>query len=589
MADETTAGALPGPAGTAGGGNAFAAFSGLRGVTGRQLGLIIGAAALLAAIAAGIMWAERSTYQSLYSGLEDADAAAVVESLKVAGVPYQVDRLSGDIRVPAEQVHEARFTLAAEGLPRGSGSGFEFLRSPDRFGASQFNEQARYRHALEQELARSITSISAVRGARVHLAIPTRTAFARERKPPTASVVLQLQRGRSLDTSETAAITHLVATSIPGMTVGRVSVIDQLGRLLSGGQGKTGLALKMDQLEFAQRLEERYVQRVEQILTPIVGLGRVRAQAVADIDFSVVERTEEVYAPDRAALRSEQYAGPGEAEPIASGVPGALTNAQPNDANDGEADPAPDADINQPAADAAAAEGDTGAKEAPARWTRNFELDKSVSRTQLPVGRLRRLSVAVVIDDRAAPPATGEAAEGEAADQPPSFKPEDIERLTALVRDAVGFDAERGDTVQVVNSAFLLEEMDATPWYEQSWLLGLGRLLMISLVTILALFVVVKPLLRELLKYYEARRTGQTQALAMSGGGQMAGGGYYLDGGLDESGLPMLTGEDGAMRLPGALAAQAGTPGGAIRAARQLATEDPRRSAHVLKRWLTEE
>lgn len=545
----------------------------LRNYRGRQLGLIAGAAAILAIVAAGLIWADRSTYHALYSSLDDADAAAVVESLKAAGVPYQIDKLSGMIRVPAESVHEARFTLAAQGLPRGAGAGFDFLRNPDRFGSSQFNEQARYRHALEQELARSISSIGTVRSARVHLAIPARSAFARERRAPSASVVLQLQAGRILDDSETSAITHLVASSIPGLAVGRISVIDQLGRLMSGGQGKAGMSLQLNQLEYARRLEEGYVQRVEQILSPIVGPGRVRAQAVADVDFSVVDRTEETYGKGRTVLRSEQYSGPSAVDAVASGVPGALSNDVPADKNQGDQNANAGGDANEVTGE----DDPTIKKVAPSRWTRNFEVDKEVSRTQVPIGRIRRLSVAVVIDDSSA------AIVGENADAT-TFSPEEIERLTGLVRDAVGFNAERGDSVKIVNSKFLQAELDALQWYEQPWLLGIGKLLMITIIAIIVIFVIIRPLLRELLKHFAARRVSGETGLALAGGGAGVGGQFMVEGG----GRDLLESAGSAMRLSNALPAHVAMLG-PIRAARTLAMEDPRRSAHVLRRWLNED
>ncbi|MBT6274013.1 MAG: flagellar M-ring protein FliF, partial [Chromatiales bacterium] len=293
---------------------------------GPQLGVIAAIAVALALVVVGILWLDRETYRVVYQGLADRDAAAVVSALEAASIPVRIDNATGNIEVPATRVHEARFKLAGQGLPRGGGFGFEFLQDNGTIGSSQFMDTARYRHALENELARSIASIGIVQSARVHLAMQAKSAFVRDQAPPTASVVLKLHPGRTLDGGQVAAITHMVATGVPGMLADRISIVDQLGRLLSKRNESPASGLNMEQLEYARRLESDYVQRVEQILAPLVGVDGLRAEASADVDFAVIERTEERFDSDNPAVRSEQVVRTDTPLPDpAEGVPGALT------------------------------------------------------------------------------------------------------------------------------------------------------------------------------------------------------------------------------------------------------------------------
>lgn len=540
---------------------------------GRQVLLIVAVAVALSLLAFGMLWMDRSTYRVVYHGLSDRDAAAVVESLRGATIPVRIDEASGLVRVPGDRLHEARFKLAAEGLPRGGGLGFDFLQEQSQLGSSQFIETARYRHALETELARSIASLGSVENARVHLAMPPKSAFVREQDPPSASVIVQLYPGRALDQGQVNAIAHLVATSVPGMAPGRVSVIDQLGTLLSREPGDQGMAMSLDQLEYTRRVEERYVRRIEEILSPIVGAGRVRAQAAVDIDFTVVERTEELFDHNTRAIRSEQvYAEAKPAEPPdAEGVPGALTNQVPEAPIDGQ-DGAQIAQANgeQPAD----ADGD-GIPDnlQPMRWTRNYELDKAVSRTRVPTGRVSRLSVAVVLDDRVEVTAEG-------VTQRVPFEAAELERLTELVRDAVGFNPDRGDSVRVINSTFQGALLPPQPqWWEQPWLLGLGKLLLAAIVVIAVLAMVVRPLMRALVTHLAARprpaaRSGQhlPGGEGAAGDGEAAVLGPYAEGDEEPVGLPQIDARQDYQAH--------------VRIAQSVAASDPRRAAHVLKQWL---
>ncbi|MDQ2694472.1 MAG: flagellar M-ring protein FliF, partial [Pseudomonadota bacterium] len=256
-------------------------------------GVLVGVAAAVAVAVALALWSSAAGYAVLYRGLPEADAGQIMEALQQHDIPFRVDNQTGVVEVPAGRVYETRLKLAAQGLPRGAVAGFEQLDRENGFGTSQFMEAVRHQRALEGELARSIMSIGAVREARVHLALPRESVFVRERQPPGASVLVQLHPGRALDPGQVAAIVHLVASSVPRLTADRVSVVDQTGSLLTRPGSDLTLAMSLDQLELTRRLEERYVRRIEDILTPLLGAGRVRAQVALDMDFTAVEQTAE--------------------------------------------------------------------------------------------------------------------------------------------------------------------------------------------------------------------------------------------------------------------------------------------------------
>lgn len=430
-----------------------------------QLGALAGAIALLAIAS---LWFQGPDYKVLFSNLQDKDGGAIISSLAQMNVPYQLADNGSAILVPADKVHETRLQLAQQGLPRSGEAGFE-LMDQTRFGASQFTEQVNFQRALEGELASSIQALNAVQHARVHLALPRETLFVRDRQPPSASVLLTLYPGRMLSESQVAAISWLVSSSVPNLTADNVSVVDQNGRLLTApaGSGNADSARR----DLVTEIETRTVQRILTLLNPIVGSGNVRAQVSADVDFSQREQTSEVYRPNQlpgqAAVRSQQTsASIQNGMQPAEGVPGALTNQPPPD---------PIAPINQPQLgadgqplDPAALEGAVpapGAAEpaegvaAPAAVlgagtqlgpqgnarndaTINYEVDRTISHVKDAVGQLRRLSVAVVVNYRDV--------DGEAQPLPE----EEIQKIDALVKQAMGFVPERGDSVSVVNSLF---------------------------------------------------------------------------------------------------------------------------------------
>src|SRR6478609_2748910 len=369
----------------------------------KPLLLLIG---LAGAIAAGVgiaLWSHGPNYSLLFGNLADADAARVTQSLDQSGIPYKVE--NGAVLVPAENVTDARMKLAAKGLP--GSSGFSLMEKDPGFGVSQFMENARYQHALETELARTIEGLRAVEGARVHLAVPQQSAFVRDRRPVSASVFLQLRGGHRLEREQVESIINLVASSIPELTSDQVTLVDSQGRLLSSPEKNSEFAVREEQLEIARRMEEDYSQRIESLLTPLLGAGRVRAQVVAQIEMASTEEAREQYRPESQVVRSEQTSeqtnrsGTG-----AQGVPGSLTNQPPEG---GKVLPpgATAAATAAPAAATASAAPDNATRQA----TRNYEIDRTVAYTRQPAGRLTRLSVAVLIDNLRSTDAEGKVTE----------------------------------------------------------------------------------------------------------------------------------------------------------------------------------
>ncbi|MEZ5454662.1 MAG: flagellar basal-body MS-ring/collar protein FliF [Lysobacteraceae bacterium] len=469
----------------------------------RQAGALL---ALAAAIAAGIalfFWSLSPGKVPLFSGLADRDAAEVVEALRAAQIDYEVDPASGEIRVPEARVREARMKLATLGLPQGSRAGVESMSENPGFGTSQFVETARYQHALETEIARTIGELRPVREARVHLALPKPSAFTRQRQPASASVMLQLYAGRAMERAQVDAIVHLVASSIPDLAPERVTVIDQTGRLLSQNDPDDPNVLSAMQFEQRRRIERSLIERIQSLLEPMAGAGRVSAQVSVDMDFSVIEEARESFVPDPEKLRSEQVAESTTSTPQAEGVPGAVANTPPG------------------AAEAAA----TGPQTASRSSTRNFELDRTLSHSRNNTGRVTRVTAAVLIDhilsatastatavtDPAADPAADPDADP-AADAAPAttasapaaqpLTPEQLAQVEELVKQAIGFNAERGDAVTVMNSPFVREVDDFVaeeiPLWQQPWVLDIGRMVLGAGIVLLLIFAVVRPALRSI-------------------------------------------------------------------------------------------
>ena len=461
----------------------------------KKIGLMLAAAAIIALIAGTWMWSQTPDYRVLYTNISDQDGGVIIGTLQQMNIPYKFSEGGGAILIPSNQVHEVRLHLASQGLPKGGLVGFELMEN-QKFGSSQFLEQVNYQRALEGELSRSIQSLSAVQGARVHLAIAKPTVFTRERQQPTVSVLLNMYPGRVLSTEQVSAIIHLVSSSIPSLPVNNVTVVDQHGNLLSAQKNnapETGL--DASQLKYVQDLEQNFARRIEAILTPITGPTNVHAQVTADIDFSRVERAEEIYKPnknatDNAAIRSQQKTESVSISQPDGGVPGALSNRPPAPAQ---------APVDVAEENAEAATSQTLPTDTRTESTTNYEVDKTISHTRQSVGRINRLSAAVVINYRGR---MNE--EGNLVNEP--LPADEIEKITGLVKQTIGFDAARGDTLTVTNSQFNLREeevLEEIPfWKEPDMILlakEIGKQLLIAAIVLYFLQKILRPFLKTLL------------------------------------------------------------------------------------------
>lgn len=509
----------------------------------RQLLILIGIAASVALGVAAVLWSQGPDYRSLYTGLAPERAAAVVDALNAANIPYKVQDSTGSIMVPAQQLHDARLKLAGEGVMR-DGSGMAMLDQQQGFGVSEFMQSKKYHYALEQELARTIESIQQVRKARVHLAIPKQSVFVRDRKPPTASIMLDVYPGSRIQKGSVDAIVNLVATSVTGMQPEDVTVVDQLGNQLSEKESQDQLSVSTRQLDYQRRIEAGYEERVAGLIRPFAGSGRVQVQVAADVDFSTVQESRESWNPDRQVVRSEQIneRGPLDGDPAnAAGVPGALSNQPPMAGTKG----ADNGDVN-------------GTRSV----VRNYEIERVLNHTVSSSGMIRRLSVAVVVDNKRI---TNE--EGQVISQPLSEA--EIGQLTSLVKDAVGFDGERGDRVTVMSADFRmetaeLEEVSAPGFWEQPWFASLIKQILAGLAVLIIVFTVIRPALRNLMQ------ANQPPPALPRG---------------EEDGL---SGE--VMQRPVAALAGPGAPAfeQKMNDVRAAAEQDPRRVAQVVKRWVAE-
>lgn len=456
----------------------------------RPLLLLIGLAAAVAAGVGVTLWSQGPTFSVLYGTLNDEDAAAVTRALSGAGIEYRLDSGTGGLSVPAERLNDARFLLAEQGVTQSGG--FAGLAKDGGFGLSSFMEGARYQHALETELAKTISSLQQVAAARVHIASGRNSGFIRDRAPARASVFLQLKAGRSLTNEQVTSIVNLVGTSVPDIDPAQVTVVDQQGRLLSSPQGRGDLAMRDQQIETARQTEETYARRIEALIEPLVGTGRVRAEVSAQFDMTSSEEARESFNPAGAVVRSEQVSEDRNASPAASGVPGAAAN-QPVAATPAAAATSAVAatDTTTPARGSSAAT--AVVSPTSVQSTRNYEIDRTVAYVRQPGGRLKRLSVAVLVDN-----VQVQGRDGKFTDAP--LTREQIDRITGLVKDAVGFDANRGDSVNVVNSAWRGDprlptgEMTSVPIWEQAWFMDAIKAMVGLAVLMVLIFTVIRPL-----------------------------------------------------------------------------------------------
>jgi len=532
---------------------------------GQVMRLAVGVALFVVIAIVGLMMGRQAEWSVLYANLSDKDGGAIIAQLSQLNIPYKHAEGGHAILVPADKVHDTRLRLASQGLPKGSVAGFELMEA-NRFGVTQFQERVSFQRGLEGELTRSIQALSSVQSARVHLAMPNQNGFFREQQKPTASVLLSLNAGRSLDRSQIAGIVHLVASSVPEMKPEAVSVLDDTGKLLSQStNGPDGVAGGADaqQLQYVQQLETLYRQRILDILEPVVGRQNVKAQVTADVDFSQTEQTSETHkpnqTPDSGSIRSQQLlesSNPGPAGP--AGVPGAASN-QP---------PGPNAaPINAPAQALAPGAPGAAAAATPPSTRResiiNYEVDKTVRVVRAGSGVVKRLSAAVVVNHRTETDAKGKTTTVPLTDQ-------QIERMTALVRETIGFSQERGDSVNLMNAPFAQEKiaLPEVPLWKQPEVQELARSfawpLGTLLLAVLVLFGVIRPALQSLSK--PAQRRPQLDAM--------------LSEEPDRPQLAAPAREEAAGPTPGEMA---------LEDARKLTRDNPAAVAGIVKGWINGE
>ncbi|AIF49200.1 flagellar basal-body MS-ring/collar protein FliF [Dyella japonica] len=536
----------------------------------RQLLLLVGVAAAVALGVAVVLWSRGPNYGLLYAGLEQKDAAAVTQALQASNTPYTLGADGSSIMVPASDLAAIRLKLASQGLPQGSVATAAAPGGDSPFGMSDLAERTRYQQMLETDLGNTIAGLQSVRAARVHLALPKPSAFIRDNKEASASVLVTLYPGRQLDASQVAAIVHLVASSVPNLDPKQVSVVDQQGQLLTTTDPGSASAVGDSRLRLATRIENTYAQRIEELLTPLVGPGKVRAQVYADLDFSETEKATETFGHDHPALRSEQTNSEqhvGEAND--AGVPGALSNQPPNTV----AQPTAAKPNAGKGAKTAATAQSSGPSDTTSSATRNYELDRTISHVSDPAGRLARLTVAVVLDNKSV-------AGDKGAPKSVPFTPQELEHLTTLTRNAVGYNEARGDSVSVINQPFHQDpnanlEAPSQPFWERPGMLDLIKQAAGILVALLVAFGLLRPLLRGLSR---APIPGRELAVAGAGGPGAPTISVRVDD-KDDMDEPVRLGG-----VPPQLAYEQ-----RIGIARRMVSENPKQVAQVVKSWVGED
>ena len=554
----------------------------------RQLGFLIGLSASIALGLSVVFWSQSEDYVPLYMDLDMQSASEVIDVLERNNTPFRVDKRSGAIQVPSDQLQRLRMQLASEGLPSDKGNGFDMLADEPQLGISGFMEKARYDHALEQELAETISTIANVKTARVHLAVPKASGFIRKTGRPAASVLVNLYNGRDLSNRQLAGITHLVAASVPELLTKDVSVIDQQGRLLSDSDSDMGLGAGIEQLEMTRAVEQSYVDRILELLIPIAGPAGVKAQVNADLDFNTFESTSEIYSPEKS-IRSEQVEQErNESNKPNGGVPGTLSNQPPDNP-----------DIRQNPGQAPATR--TAQTSSNSKTVRNYEMDKTISHKRQAPGALTRLTVAVVLDHKKT-----FNAEGEAVKQP--YAQAEIDQITDLIREAVGFDTARGDRVTVTNSEFAVAEpieIVEPSILEAPWIWEIARTSVALIICVILVFFVIRPVMRSTVN----QGTKTTQALALSGGGDQDSAARHPVQQAqqiqksdvpqsDRSHLEKSESENTQKNTPDTLALNSPEPSilthqqqtplyrHQLDAARDLVEQQPETVAHVVKHWV---
>lgn len=519
----------------------------------RQLGLLIGLAASIALGVAIVLWMQTPNYTRLPGQLSGQTLNDVISVLDRNNIRYNVDPATGSVMVDSAKVNEAKLKLASENLSLSSGHGFEMIEKDQGFGTSSFLQKARYKRALEGELARTITSMRSIQTARVHLALPKDSAFIRNKREASASVFVNTVPGHSIEKNQIAAITNLVASSISSLKTSQVTIVDDKGKLLSNAESADMMGLTTSQLDYTRNIEKTLVSRIERMLNPIVGLGNVRAEVTAEVDFTQTESTQETFNPDLPAVRSEQSSEELSQGTSQGGIPGALTNQPPANAT------APQ-QVNQQTA----TNTQQGSNRTSRRSTKNYELDKTISHIRNRAGMVKRLSVAVVLNNKAS---SQKPKDGKEVKSLP-YTQQELQRITSLVRETVGFSNLRGDSVNVINVPFSKVEIEPLPEeaiYEQAWVWDVVKQVLGGLAVLFMIFGILKPVMRNLAIAPPIKKI-------ISESGEE----------LDEDQLS-LSGADEQKRL-----AKVASYEENLQLAQSLAAQEPKRVVQVVKNWMNE-
>ncbi|MCK4864707.1 MAG: flagellar M-ring protein FliF [Gammaproteobacteria bacterium] len=525
----------------------------------RQVGLLIGLAASIALAIAIVTWMQTPNYTRLPGQLSGQTLNDVITVLERSNIRYTVDTASGSILVDSAKVNEAKLKLASENLSLTSGHGFEMIEKDQGFGTSSFLQKARYKRALEGELARTITSMRSIQSARVHLALPKESAFIRNKQDASASVFISMVPGHTIEKNQIAAITNLVASSISSLKTSQVTIVDDKGKLLSNAESEDMMGLTTSQLDYTRNIEKTFVTRIERMLNPIVGIGNIRAQVTAEIDFTQTESTQEIFNPDLSAVRSEQSSEEQSQGSSLGGIPGALSNQPPAAAT------APQQATNQVGVTTK-----QGSNRTSRRSTKNYELDKTISHIRNRAGSIQRLSVAVVLDNKVAAILAvkeGEKEEGGVVKRVP-YTQQELARLTTLVRETVGFSVLRGDSVNVINVPFTkveFEPLPETPIYEEVWVWDIAKQVLGGLAVLFVIFGVLKPVMKNL-----AIAPPITEIISEDGE-ELDEDQLSLSGGEDKKNLERIASYEENLQL-----------------AQSLAAQEPKRVVQVVKNWMNE-
>ncbi|MES2663025.1 MAG: flagellar basal-body MS-ring/collar protein FliF [Pseudomonadota bacterium] len=538
----------------------------------RQIGIMIGLAASIAIGFGVILWSKEPTYRTLYQDLNQVDSSAIIGILQQENIKYQIDTEHGVLLVDADKIHDARLKLASMGHGSSSYGGYELLDQQQNIGTSQFMEKARYHRSIEGELARTISSISSVRSARVHIAIPRATVFVGDNQQARASVLIDLYPGQTLRKEQIAGIIQLIATSVPNLQDNQISIVDQKGNLLSDHKSSEHFMLAAKQLEYTREFEKGLTGRVNAILHPLIGDKNFSAQVSADIDFTVTEEADESYNPKSSVVRSEASLTESKGASELGGVPGALTNQPAATAESPEVaiNPGQAADIEN------ANQSSQGAGRK--QLTRNYEIDRKIVHSKGQPGKVERLSVAVVLNNN-----PDMLPEGIAISE------EMITNINQLIKDAIGFREDRGDSVTVSSQTFMkpveeiIEEIPIS-MLEKPWVIDLGKMLIAAIAVLAIVFGFIKPLIRSLMQSTPTNKTGGMVVKDANGRiiSDASGNSPNLKSGFGPS---MGLGVDGDALLPSA----GGTFEAQIGAIKTMVSEDPKRVAQVIKNWLQSE